>query len=82
MAETLALPALGSFWRERRKAYALRVIEVRGFTNDGRIAIQTVINEDGEAIDGARETLVRALLWHATFEPAPEVSRYQIGRSR
>lgn len=61
------LPEIGTFWRERRTAYRLRVVEVVEHT-PRLVFIRTVVNDEGERVKG-NTTKFQRKNWTATFEP-------------
>lgn len=78
------LPEVGTFWRERRKAYCLRVVEVIEHT-PRLVFIRTVVNDEGLRVKGLTTKFQRKS-WAETFKPehhpfrCPEHASYAASR--
>lgn len=65
----ITVPEKGSIWRERRRAYRARTVEVLGCTGQGgHVTIKTLTTTEGDAPKRGITTHVRLDLWYKTFE--------------
>jgi hypothetical protein len=68
VSSNIEAPQEGTIWRERRRQYQRRTVEVVGMAADGKVIIRTKTNNNGQPVRRIRYTRVQLGLWHKTFE--------------
>lgn len=63
------MPVVGEVWRERRREYRSRTVEVLHVEEHGFVTIRSLTDYQGQPAKRRPKTAVRVGLWHKTFEP-------------
>ena len=67
MTEKEAQLVVGSIWRERRRAYRKRTVEVEQEAH-GFVYVRTITCDNGQPPKRVTRTRIRRSLWHGAFE--------------